>query len=160
MRAPQSSEAELPPSAAFDRDVRIHVFGDAARTGVVPQAAAIADALGASTEDVNVALRRLAAAKVLILAPNNETIWAANPFCAVPTAFRVESDGRTYHGICIWDALGVAAALQRDAVITAACGDCSAPLLLEVRDGQLVREEGVIHFAVPARRWWDNIGFT
>jgi hypothetical protein len=31
---------------------------------------------------------------------------------------------------------------------------------LEVRGGALAHGEGVVHFAVPARRWWDNIGFT
>jgi hypothetical protein len=29
-----------------------------------------------------------------------------------------------------------------------------------VEQSQLVEAEGVAHFAVPARRWWDNIGFT
>jgi hypothetical protein len=31
---------------------------------------------------------------------------------------------------------------------------------LEVRGGRLVRSEGMLHFAVPARRWWDNVAFT
>jgi hypothetical protein len=31
---------------------------------------------------------------------------------------------------------------------------------LQVRHGVLTRTEGVVHFGVPARRWWDNIGFT
>jgi hypothetical protein len=29
-----------------------------------------------------------------------------------------------------------------------------------VRAGALARREGIIHFALPALRWWDNIGFT
>ena len=33
-------------------------------------------------------------------------------------------------------------------------------MTLEVRDGNLVRSEGVVHFAIPAHHWWDNIGFT
>jgi len=40
------------------------------------------------------------------------------------------------------------------------CGDCGVPLTLGVRDGSLAEGEGVVHFAVPARRWWENIGFT
>jgi Alkylmercury lyase len=110
--------------------------------------------------EVEEALRRLAAAKVLILAPNDGNIWAANPFCAVPSPFRVEARGKTYWGICIWDALGIVAALGTDAVIRAACGDCSEPMLLEIAAGKLKRSEGIIHFAVPAHHWWDNIGFT
>ena len=97
---------------------------------------------------------------MLILAPNNGHIWSANPFCAVPSGFRVQADGTSYWGICIWDALGIPAALGKDAVIDAPCGDCGEPMRLTVRGGRLVESEGVLHFAVPARRWWDNIGFT
>jgi hypothetical protein len=93
---------------AFARDVRIYVFGEAANTGRVSQPPEIAAAMGPS--QVEEALRRLAAGKVLILAPNDGNIWAANPFCAVPSPFRVEARGKTYWGICIWDALGIVAA--------------------------------------------------
>lgn len=145
---------------ALARDVRIHVFREAATTARVPQAPDISRALGRSEADVRAALHELAIAKVLILAPNDGNIWAANPFCAVPSGFRVVADGKHYWGICIWDALGIVAALGTDAVITAPCGDCGAGMTLEVRNGQLVRSEGVVHFAIPAHHWWDNIGFT
>ena len=145
---------------ALLREVCLHVFGKAADTGRVPQPPEIAAALGRSKAEVEEALRRLAAGKVLILAPNDGHIWAANPFCAVPSPFRVEARGKTYWGICIWDALGIVAALGTDAVIRTACGDCSEPILLEIAGGKLKRSEGIIHFAVPAHHWWDNIGFT
>ena len=145
---------------ALVREVRFYVFAEAADTGRVPQPLDIATALGRSPVEVEQALRQLAAEKVLILAPNDGNIWAANPFCAVPSSFRVEARGKTYWGICIWDALGIVAALGTDALIRTACGDCSEPMLLEIAGGTLKRSEGVIHFAVPARHWWDNIGFT
>ncbi len=146
---------------ALARDVRLYVFGQAAETGRVPQPPQIAGALGRSEPEVRAALQTLAAGKVLILAPNDGNIWAANPFCAVPSGFRVTAAGKRYWGICIWDALGIAAALDAaEAVVTAPCGDCGAGMSLEVRRGRLVRAEGVVHFAVPAHHWWDNIGFT
>jgi Alkylmercury lyase len=150
----------LGASDPFVREVRIHVLGEAADTGRVPQPPEIAAAMGRSQAEVEQALRHLAAGKVLILAPNDGNIWAANPFCAVPSPFRVEARGKTYWGICIWDALGVVAALGTNAVIRAVCGDCSEPMLLEIAAGKLKRSEGIIHFAVPAHHWWDNIGFT
>ena len=145
---------------ALSRDVRVYVFRQAAETARVPQPAQIADALRRPESEIHEALKLLAAGKVLILAPNNGNIWAANPFCAVPSGFRVLASGKTYWGICIWDALGISAALGKDAVISAPCGDCGEPMRLEVEDGRLVRSEGVIHFAVAAHHWWDNIGFT
>lgn len=145
---------------ALAHEVRIHLFAEAAATARVPQPPEIARAIGRAEAHVRLALRHLAASRVLILAPNDGNIWAANPFCAVPSGFRVTAAGRKYWGICIWDALGIAAALDADAVITAPCGDCGVGMTLEVRSGALVREEGVVHFAVPAHHWWDNIGFT
>ena len=142
------------------RDVRVHVFTRAAATGRVPQPPEIAAALSRPEPDVRDALAQLAVGKVLILAPNTTNIWAANPFCAVPSGTRVEAADRTYWGICVWDALGIAAALNADARITTPCGDCGDSLTLEVSDGNLHTGEGVIHFAVPAHHWWDNIGFT
>lgn len=141
-------------------DVRMYVFTEAAATAEIPQAAQISGALGASEEDVRAALHHLAANKVLILAPNDGNIWAANPFCAVPSAFRVDAAGKRYRAICIWDALGIAAALGEDAKILASCGDCGDPMSAEVRGGAVTRGDGVVHFAIPAKRWWENIGFT
>ncbi len=149
-----------PAADALARDVRVHVFRTAAETARVPQPPEIAAALGRPQHEVEEALRRLGAEKALILAPNGLTIWAAKPFCAVPSPFRVAARGRSYAAICIWDALGIAAALGSDADISAVCGDCGDPLRLAITDGELTRSEGIIHFAVRAFHWWDNIGFT
>ena len=149
---------DVPDSLA--REVRLYVFREAADTARVPQPPQIAAALGLPQPEVEQALRQLAAGKVLILAPNDGNIWAANPFCAVPSPFHVDALGKTYRGICIWDALGIVAALGTDGVIRAVCGDCSEPMSLEIAAGELTRSEGIIHFAVPAHHWWDNIGFT
>jgi len=153
------SESPAAPDA-LAREVRLYVFQEAADTARVPQPPQIAAALGHPQAEVERALRLLAAGKVLILAPNDSNIWAANPFCAVPSPFRVDTRGKTYWGICIWDALGIVAAIGTDAVIRAVCGDCSEPMVFEIADGKLKRSEGIIHFAVPAHHWWDNIGFT
>lgn len=141
--------------------VRMQVFTTAAETGRVPQAAAVADALGRTTEEVRAALRELAASKVLILAPNDGDIWAANPFCAVPSGFRVRAKGNQYWGICIWDAFGVVAAVgAEEAVVSGPCGDCGEPVEVRIEHGAVAAGEGVVHFAVPAHSWWANIGFA
>jgi hypothetical protein len=149
-----------PALEALARDVRLYVFGQAAELGRVPQAPQIAAALGRPQVEVQDALKLLAAGRVLVLASGEATIWAASPFCAVPSCFRVRAGGKTYYGICIWDALGICAALGKDAVIDATCGDCGDAMSLEVRGGALTRSEGIVHFAIPAHHWWDNIGFT
>lgn len=154
-------ESTAPANSTIDSTIRTFVFERAAATGVVPQAPEIAESVGASVEIVGETLQRLAAAKVLILAPNNGDIWAANPFCAVPSGFRVEANDRQYWAICAWDALGIVAAVRAaEASIRAPCGDCGEMLHLRFANGELAQSEGVIHFAVPARAWWKNIGFA
>jgi Alkylmercury lyase len=148
------------PDEPFVEEVRRCIYREAAATARVPQAADVAVALGRSPDDVLGAIRALAARRVLILAPNSDNIWSAPPFSAVPTAFRVEAEGRHHAALCIWDALGVAAALGADATVHTSCGDCGEPMQLAVRGGALTVAEGILHFAIPARRWWDNIGFT
>lgn len=145
---------------ALLQEVRLAIFRQAADTARVPQPPEIAAALGRPQAEVEQALSQLAAGKALILAPNNSNIWAANPFCAVPSGIEVDARGKTYWAICIWDALGIAAALDADAVIRCCCGDCGDPMTLAIEGGMLQRSEGIIHFAIRAHHWWDNIGFT
>ena len=96
--------------------------------------------LAVPVADAAAALQRLAAARVLILAPNGGDIWAANPFCAVPSGYRVEVEDKRYWGICAWDALGIVAALgAQEATVTAPCGDCGELLQLHVTAGQHAR---------------------
>ena len=156
----RSGVTQASTDEALDHAVRLYVFGHAAQTAAVPSVGQVAQALGHSPLAVEESLRRLAAGRVLILAPNSTTIWAATPFCAVPSAFRVQAMGRTYWGLCIWDALGILAALGADGTVTALCGDCGEPMRLQVQDEVLVQREGLVHFGVPASRWWENIGFT
>jgi hypothetical protein len=151
------------PDAAdpeFLQKLRLELFQHAADTGRVPQAAELSARLALPEKQVRDGLVALARAKVLIMAPNDDSIWAANPFCAVPSGIRVQSSGKQFWAICVWDALGVGAALGADALITAPCGDCGEELQFQVRNGKLVRGDGIVHFAVPAHHWWDNIGFT
>ena len=84
-----------------------------------------------------------------------------NPFSAVETPHRVEAQGRTWFGNCAWDALGIPAALHADGVVRSQCPDCGEPLDLEIREGELVEgRDLLVHFVVPASRWWDDIAFT
>jgi hypothetical protein len=87
-------------------------------------------------------------------------LWRAAPFSAVPTAFPVRSGKRAWYGNCIWDALGIPAMLHQNAQIDASCGCCNYEMVLRVEEGLLLGPEGIVHIAVPARHWYDDIVFT
>jgi Alkylmercury lyase len=148
-------------AVTLDREVRRAVYRIVIADGVPPTVPDVAAELGLTTADVDASLQRLADAHVFVLKPGTSSIWMAAPFSAVPTPFEVTAGDRTYFANCIWDALGIPACLHADGRIDTSCPDCAEPMRLEVRDGVLQEPaEGVIHFAVPAGKWWEDIGAT
>ena len=144
-----------------DSDVRLHIYETFVAEARPPAVPETAEALGISEDQATEAYRRLAEGHVIVLDPGTLDIWMANPLCARPTGFRVHTaDGRRYFGTCAWDAPGVLAMLSGDGAVSTVCHDCDEPLTLEVRGGELQPAEAVGHFAVPAARWWEDIGFT
>ena len=145
----------------LDLRIRSEIYSSFVRTGNAPAPADVAEALEFAPDEVTAALPRLDAAHALVLQPDGSEIRMLNPFSAVETTYRVEAGGRSWFANCAWDALGIPGALHCDGRIQSVCPDCAEPLELEVRDGELVRGgELLVHFVVPARRWWDDIGFT
>ena len=140
--------------------VRFYIYQQTAETARVPRMREIAEAFGKPEDDIRAAVRELAKGRALIMAPNDGEIWAPEPFCGTPSAFRVDARGRSYWALCIWDALGVIAVLGGDGLVHTTCGDCGEPMQLHVRDGALAASDALAHFAVPALRFWDNIAFT
>ena len=142
-----------------DADVRRAIYERTLNSGVVPSAATIAADVGAATEEVHGAVRRLAEAHVVVLQSNGEILMAA-PFSAVPTPFVVTAGAIRAFGNCIWDAFGIVAMLQRDGIVETACGCCGLAMTVRIDGGSLHDIDGVVHYAVSARHWWDNIVFT
>jgi hypothetical protein len=96
-------------------------------------------------------LRSLAEQHVVAL-DDDGAILMAHPFAAHRDGARVDAQDRTWWGNCAWDAFGIVAALGlRGATITAQgiTLDADSP-------------PGDVAFGVlvPARHWWDDIGFT
>ena len=146
---------------AFDLDVRRHVYFSVVANGRPPTTAETAAAFDASEPEIAAAYRRLHDAHALVLFPDMLEVWMANPFCFAPTVHRVDAGGRAWAGTCAWDALGIPAALHCDGRIESACACCGEPVSLEVRGGELTEgRELLVHILVPARRWWEDIGFT
>jgi len=112
---------------------------------------------GFPAASVRESLERLAAGKALVLQRDSREVLMANPFSAVPTPFAVRANDTLYYGNCIWDALGIPAMLRADARIDSSCGCCGEAMRLTVRAGQLEHLDAVVHFAVPAHRWWQDI---
>ncbi len=71
---------------------------------------------------------------------------------------RVHDGDREWWANCAWDALAIPLLVGTDARIESEWLDDGTPLCLEVRAGALTGAgDGAIHFARPARFWWDDI---
>jgi hypothetical protein len=143
-----------------DTRIRLQVYESFLADGRPPTIDETASILDLLPSEVAASFDRLEAGHVLVFAPGTKNVWMANPLSAFPTAFRVETPRGGYWGTCVWDAFGVVAMVGGTGTVSTQCPDCGAPIELVVEDGRLGPHDGVAHFAVPARRWWDDIGYT
>ncbi len=145
----------------FDTSVKLSVYQTVAQTARIPDSSQLAEKLSASISEVEVAIQNLHAKRLLVPEPGDPSrIRMAPPFSGVETAFPVHANNRIYFANCVWDALGIAAALKQDASIPAGDGFTGEPVVLEVRKGSVQDQKCVIHFAVPAALWWKHIIYT
>ena len=144
----------------LDREVRLSVYRHFARTGQAPSPGDTSGDVGVDQAVIGDSLERLDANHVLVLQPATRQLWMAMPFSATPTQFRVTSGDRAWWANCAWDALGISAMLQIPAEIRTSCTDCGDPVTVRTTGRALSDPSGVVHFAVPAAAWWDDIGFT
>ena len=154
-RAKQSSAK----AADFDSRLRLLVYRQTIRTGRVPLVAEIARALSCPRQKVREGLLRLSEGHAFMLQENGE-LWRVAPFSAIATAFPVRVGKRSWWANCIWDALGLPAMLNKDALINAGCSCCNFEMPFAIKSGKLLQDQGVIHIAVPARDWYRDVVFT
>ena len=142
--------------------VKLRIYDAIATTGVVPNSTTLAGMLNTGVGDVEAALGRLQGRRLLVMEPGDPSrIRMAPPFSGIETPFRVRVKERSFFANCVWDALGVAAALHEDADIVASDAHTLEPMTLEVRDATaFARGNCAIHFAVPAAKWWNDVVYT
>jgi hypothetical protein len=146
---------------SLDQRLRHHIYSALAQGGRAPTAASLAAKLGGDAADVRNALERLHAAHALVLDAETREVRMALPFSNVPTAYRVESQGMSWHANCAWDSLALTRLLRlREGRVIDQGGPGRAGRILAVVDGDLVERDGVISSPRPASRWWDDIVFT
>lgn len=143
-----------------DLVLRREIYRLVVTMGRAPLTAELAGALGRGVDDVAGGLRRLHDAHAVVLHEASGEIRMANPFSAVPTPHRVEAGGRWWFANCAWDAIGICAALHVDGRVETSCPDCGEAVSFAVVDQRPDDESLLFHCLVPAKRWWDDIGFT
>src|SRR5438132_5789996 len=140
----------------LDIQIRRRTYARFVELGRAPRA----DELGLPREEVEASWRRLHDQHALVLNPATAELRMANPFSAVPTAYRVQACERWWYANCAWDAFGICAALHTGGRIETSCPDCGEPFGVTVCDERPDDEGLLFHCLVPAAHWWDDIVFT
>ena len=145
----------------FETEVKLTIYKMIAQNAVIPDTVAVAAKLSVPEEKIREVFQELASKRLLVFEPGEATkIRMAPPFSGITTSFRVEVGDKSYYANCVWDAFGIAAALQQDGIIFSSDGFTNEPLVLEVKDNQPINSSYLAHFAIPAAHWWDDIIHT
>ena len=144
----------------LELSIRRFAYDEAMNRAAIPSRSELARALHTTEREVGVGLSHLADAHMLALQRDSGEILMLNPFSAVPTPFAVRIGDRSWYGNCIWDAMGIASMLHSDAVIDASCGCCGSKIVLSVPRDCRDHDQRLVHFAIPAARWWADIVFS
>jgi hypothetical protein len=139
--------------------VRRAIYGAVVERAAAPSVADVAETTGLSPDQVASAYRSLADAHVIVLRPGTIDLAWAPPFSMIPTAFTTRIGSRAWYAPCAWDAFGIAAALGKDAAISASCAWSGIALDCGVAGGRPFGH-GVVHLLVPAAHFWDDIFYT
>lgn len=143
-----------------DLELRNLTYSLFVERGRAPTADEVGRAAGLTISGVHAGWRRLHDAHALVLNPVAMEIRMANPFSAVPSAYRVHAAGRWWYANCAWDAFGICGALHVDGRIETSCPDCGEPIAVEICDERPDDDDLLFHCLVPAAHWWDDIVFT
>ena len=140
--------------------IRIFAYDHLVERGIPPTIAEIAGHLSLADEDARERVASLKIGKTILVHPSTGEIWMAGPFSALPTQYRVTGSRTSWWANCAWDMLGIPMIAAESVRIETHCTDCGDPWTLTATTHSPPAQEGVVHFLLPARKWYEDIGFT
>jgi hypothetical protein len=130
--------------------LRIGIYNELVATGRPPQL----------NNDECQQLAAMKIGKTLIPHPQTGQVWMAGPFAAEPTRYKIIGSA-TWYANCAWDMLGVPIITKERVRIETSCAHCGEEMIMDASPDAPPRyDDAVVHFLVPARKWYDDIGFT
>jgi hypothetical protein len=140
--------------------LRVFVYESLIARAHVPMATDVAAHFGVTRDEALEAIQGVKIGKTLLPDPRTGDIWMAGPFSARLTPYEVTGGARRWWANCAWDMLGVAALVNAPVDISARCTDCGDVIAFQLAPDDEIVPHAVVHFLLPARRWYEDIGFT
>jgi hypothetical protein len=142
------------------RDLRIYIYDVLLERGLPPSALEIGRHFGRSEREVKHAIADLKIGKTVLPHRVTREVWMAGPFASEPSEYRVEGKHVTWYANCAWDMLGIPMIAKEWVTISAQCTESREPIRISADPEGPPGNDLVVHFLVPARRWYDDIGHT
>jgi hypothetical protein len=141
-----------------DEDLRLAIYRQLATSGTAPTAGELATAFDVDPEDVAAGLRRLHAARHVVLDGDGEIVMA-HPFATVPLGFAVMGRATLWWGGCAWDSFALPHLLpdEPDVLVSTRCPGCDRALAWIVDRTAPPAGDEVAHFLRPVAHMWDDV---
>jgi hypothetical protein len=140
--------------------LRSFVYDHLAANGLPPSLKEIATHFGTTRSAARQQLAALKIGKTILVHPETGEIWMAGPFSAAKTGYEAVAGDRSWWANCAWDMLGIPMVLNTAVQVHTRCTDCRSPMTIDCDPSHPPALDAVVHFLVPARRWYDDIAFT
>jgi hypothetical protein len=140
--------------------LRGFVYDHLVASGFPPTLDEIAAHFGTARDRARQELGSLKIGKTILVHPESGEIWMAGPFSATPTDYKVVAGDRSWWANCAWDMLGIPMVLNQPVQCQTVCTDCGSAMTIDCSPSQSPHIDAVVHFLVPARRWYEDIAFT
>ena len=151
----------MQPTTRISPDaLRVFVYDRIIDGGSVPSSNDIAQRFGVTADDARAELASLKIGKTVLVDPTSGEIWMAGPFSRTETAYRVRGGAQAWWANCAWDMFGIATLVNTTVRASTRCLDCGKTLEMDCDPHHPPQTDWVVHFQVPAARWYDDIGFT
>lgn len=128
--------------------------------GIAPTVEQLSALLDLDEKDIENGLTALANNHAIVLHPNSFDIWVAHPFALFPTLFWVKTTDKQWWGNCPWCSLGIASLTRADTEIFTKLKGQQEPLKIDIKNNEIVQKDYVVHFPIPANKFWDNVIYT
>ncbi len=144
-----------------DDALRIFIYERVIESGKPPSSIDIGMHFDVAPAVVRDRLAALKIGKTVLVHPESHEIWMAGPFASKPSGHSLTDGTTTWEANCVWDMFGVTMLVGRALRGKAKCPDCGEIMHVECDPAELPSDESrVVHFLVPARHWYADIGFT
>jgi hypothetical protein len=141
---------------ALAERTRFTIYTHLAQTGIAPSAADLAQAVGATSEELAEAMAELADSHHVVL--NNGRIVLAHPFATRSFGFSVMGPHTLWWGGCAWDAFAIPNLVLAApaALVATTCPSCDTSHAWTVTNEGPPPGDQVAHFLVPTDRIWPD----